>query len=215
MRPMQRGVTLPELLISLLIFAMISGVAVYALRLTVEGRDQLGLADSEIRDMQIARLLIKEDLLQAVPRVTRDEFGNANPGVFLGGKGLAFRPPKAGETVLMAFVRAGWENPGELSPRSTLQAVEYVLVGDNLVRRTRPYLDDARGQQRSDRALISGVDAAEVGFFAGQSSAGLQWSDLWPSPQSQGAIPSAVRLTLSTRRLGRFDQLFYVGEIGR
>ncbi len=215
MKRAQRGVTLPELLISLLIFAMISGVAVYALRLTVEGRDQLGLADTEIREMQIARLVIKEDLMQALPRVTRDEFGNANPGAFLGGKGLAFRPPKEGETVLMAFVRAGWENPGDLAPRSTLQAVEYVLAGDRLVRRARPYLDDARGQPRTDRTLISGVASASVGFFASETTAGLQWAELWPSPQAQHPIPAGVRLTLTTRRLGQFDQLFYVGEVGR
>lgn len=213
MKRKQRGVTLPELLISLLIFAMISGVAVYALRLTVEGRDQLGLADASIRDMQVARLVIKEDLLQAVPRITRDEFGNANPGAFLGGKGLAFKVPKDGEVTLMSFVRAGWENPDALAPRSTLQAVDYVLAGDRLLRRTRPYLDDARGQPRSDRTLIAGVTAAEIGFFAGETSAGLQWSDLWPSPQAHAPMPRGVKLTLTTGSLGQFDQLFYVGEI--
>lgn len=215
MKKAQAGVTLPELLISLLIFTMISAVAVYALRLTVEGRDQLGLADAAIRDMQIARLVIKEDLLQTVPRVTRDEFGNAAPGAFLGGKGLAYRVPKDGETTLLAFVRAGWENPDALAPRSTLQAVEYVLAGDKLVRRTRPYLDDARGQPRTDRVLIAGVSAAEVGFFAGESSAGLQWADLWPSPQAGVAIPAGVRLTLTTKNLGQFEQLFFVGEVAR
>jgi general secretion pathway protein J len=215
MRQRQRGVTLPELLVSLLIFAMISGVAVYALRLTVEGRDQLGLADAAIRDMQIARLIIKEDLLQAAPRVTRDEFGNANPGAFLGGKGLAFRIPKEGETTLMAFVRAGWENPDDLAPRSTLQAVEYVLIGDKLVRRTRPYLDDARGQPRTDRILVSGVTGAEVAFFQAETSAGLQWSDLWPGPQAQRPIPEAVKLTLTAPAYGVFEQLFYIGEVGR
>lgn len=214
MRNAQRGVTLPELLISLLIFAMISGVAVYALRLTVEGRDQLGLADASIRELQIARLVIKEDLLQAVPRVTRDEFGNANPAAFLGGKGLAFRPPKDGESTLIAFVRAGWENPENHAPRSTLQAVEYVLAGDKLIRRTRPYLDDARGQPRTDRTLISEVTAAEVGFMTGETSAGLQWAELWPAPQAAGPVPAGLRLTLTTKRLGRFVQLFYVGEVG-
>ncbi len=215
MRQRQRGVTLPELLISLLIFAMISAVAVYALRLTVEGRDQLGLADRAIRDMQIARLVIKEDLLQAATRVARDEFGNPAPGAFLGGKGLAYRIPKAGETTLLAFVRAGWENPGALAPRPTLQAVEYVLAGDKLIRRTRPYLDDARGQPRTDRILLAGVSAAEIGFFFGETSAGLQWADLWPSPQAQAPIPAGLRLTLTTKSLGEFEQLFFVGEVAR
>jgi general secretion pathway protein J len=212
MRSTQRGVTLPELLVSLLIFAMISGVAVYALRLTVEGRDQLGLADKSIREMQIARIVIKEDLLQAAPRVTRDEFGNSNPGAFIGGKGLAFRTPKEGETVLMAFVRRGWENPGDLAPRSTLQAVEYILIGDRLVRRTRPYLDDAAGQPRTDRTLVSGVEAAEVAFFLNETSAGINWSDLWPSPQLSTPLPAGVKMTLTTKSLGAFEQLFYLRE---
>lgn len=215
MKSRQRGVTLPELLISLLIFAMISGVAVYALRLTVEGRDQLGAADAAIRELQVSRLLMKEDFLQSVPRVTRDEFGNSQPAAFLGGKGLSFRPPKDGESTLISFVRAGWDNPGVVAPRPSLQAIEYVLLGDKLVRRTRPYLDDARGQARTDRILLSNVEQASVSFFSGDSSAGLQWVELWPSPQLQSATPTAVRLTLTLKGLGEIDQLFYIGEIGR
>jgi len=215
MKNAQRGVTLPELLISLLIFAMISGVAVYALRLTVEGRDQLGLADASIRQMQIARIIIKEDLLQARPRVTRDEFGNANPGAFLGGKGLAFRLPQEGETVLLAFVRAGWANPGAEAPRPSLQAIEYLLIGDRLVRRSRPYLDDAAGQPRTDRTLLSGVDRAEIGFLLGETNDGLAWTDIWPSPQARAPIPAAVRITLTTKQFGAFEQLFYLGEPAR
>ncbi len=215
MKNAQRGVTLPELLVALLIFAMISGVAVYALRLTVEGRDQLGLADAAIRQMQIARLLIKEDLLQAAPRITRDEFGNQNPGAFLGGKGLAFRIPKDGEAVLLAFVRRGFENPGALAPRPSLQAVEYLLIGDRLVRRTRPYLDDAAGQPRTDRTLLAGVETAEIAFFLNETSAGLNWVELWPSPQISAPLPAAVRLTLTTKTYGTFDQLFYLGEARR
>jgi general secretion pathway protein J len=190
---------------------MISGVAVYALRLTVEGRDQLGEADAFIRQMQIARIVIKEDLLQAAPRITRDEFGNRNPGAFLGGKGLAFRIPKDGETVLISFVRRGWENPNALAPRPSLQSVEYVLIGNRFVRRTRPYLDDAEGQPRTDRTLLSGVEGAEVAFFLNETSAGLNWVELWPSPQVTKPIPDGVRLTLTTKRMGSFEQLFYLG----
>ena len=42
----QRGVTLPELLVALFVFALISSVGVYALRLAVEGREQLTENDS-------------------------------------------------------------------------------------------------------------------------------------------------------------------------
>ena len=63
-RSSQRGLTLPELLIALLVFALISGAAVYSLRLSVEGREQLEKVDNDIRDMQIFRQVVKQDLFR-------------------------------------------------------------------------------------------------------------------------------------------------------
>ena len=58
----QSGITLPEVLISLLIFALISSAAVYSLRLGVDARDQLDTATDELRGFQVARSLLKEDI---------------------------------------------------------------------------------------------------------------------------------------------------------
>ena len=212
-RPSQRGLTLPELLIALLVFAMISGAAVYALRLSVEGREQLESADKDIREFQIMRQVLKQDFSGIAPRIVRDDFGNPLPAAFLGGKGLSFRLPADGEKSLMVFVRRGWTNPDNRAPRPTLQAVEYLIKGDDLVRRVRPYLDDARGQPRADRVLVAGVADVEIGFFSGaEVSAGLVFSDLWPMPQSE-RIPEAIRLTLTTKRFGKIEQLFWLGEL--
>ncbi|MCB2114537.1 MAG: type II secretion system minor pseudopilin GspJ [Parvularculaceae bacterium] len=212
-RASQRGLTLPELLIALLVFAMISGAAVYALRLSIEGREQLEEADRDIRDLQIMRLVLKQDLAGFVDRRVRDEFGNAYPASFLGGDGLTFRPPVEGERLLMAFVRRGWANPDDAAPRSTLQAIEYLLVGDNFVRRARPYLDDARGQPRTDRVLVRNVSGLKIDFFTGQETgAGLVYSALWPAPQGRGEAPEAVRLSFSTPRFGALEQIFWVGK---
>jgi general secretion pathway protein J len=214
MRKAQRGLTLPELLIALLIFALISGAAVYALRLSVEGRQQLEEADNDIRDMQIARLIIKQDLASIVLRTVRDEFGKPYPASFLGGDGLSFLPHVDGERLLMSFVRRGWDNPDDLAPRPSLQAVEYLMVGDALVRRTRPYLDDARGQKRTDRVLLGDVSSVRLSFFAGgETSAGLTFVDLWPAPQGVGDAPQAIRLALDTKRFGALEQLFWIGKL--
>ena len=208
----QRGLTLPELLIALLVFAMISGAAVYALRLSVEGREQLETADRDIREFQILRQVLKQDFSGIVLRTVRDDFGNSLPAAFLGGKGLSYRPPVEGERSLMAFVRRGWTNPDNRAPRPTLQAVEYLIKGDDLVRRVRPYLDDARGQPRTDRVLIAGVADVEIGFFTGaETSSGPVFSDLWPTPQSRG-FPRAIRLAMTTKRFGKIEQLFWLGE---
>lgn len=210
----QRGLTLPELLIALLIFAMISGAAVYALRLSVEGREQLETADRDIREMQIARRIIKEDLALTTDRIVRDEFGNPLPASFIGGSGLAFRKLVEGEQSLVIFVRRGWINPDDRAPRSTLQAVEYLVKDGNLVRRVRPYLDDARDQPRFDRVLIGGVSNVSIVFATGnETSSGAEFIDLWPTPRSDGAItPPAIRLMLTTKRFGEIEQLFWLGK---
>lgn len=211
----QRGLTLAELLIALLIFAMISGAAVYSLRLSVEGRDQLKAADAATRGMQIARILIKEDVAQIALRLRRDEFGNLLPAPFFGGGGYTTKRPVKGEKPLMSFVRRGYDNPGADAPRSSLQAVEYLQVGDRLVRRTFPYVDGARDQPHTDRTLITGVIAASIDFLAGETPSGLTWVDAWPGPRVQGNTPPrAIRLTMTTNRFGEVEQLFWVGDIG-
>lgn len=212
-KALQRGVTLPELLVALFIFAMISGAGVYALRLAVDGREQLERADSELREWQIARMIIRQDLAQLAERTVRDEFGQPQAGPFIGGIGFAGRLPVENETPLAGFVRRGWVNPGNAAPRSSLQYVEYVLKGDDIVRRTRPYLDDARGQPETDRVLFSGVSNVEFSFLAGETSEGLQWADAWPGPGARGFAPRAVRLVFATDRLGEVEQLFWIGDL--
>lgn len=208
----QKGLTLPELLIALLIFAMISAAAVYSLRLTIEGREQLERADNDIREMQVFRQILKQDLAGAVDRTVRDEFGNPYPASFLGGEGLSFRPLVDGERTLLVFVRRGWTNPDDRAPRPTLQAVEYLIRGDDLVRRTRPYLDDARGQPRADRLLLTDVADADISFFLGvETASGPQFADLWPAPGSTGYKPAAIRFNMTTKRFGALEQLFWLG----
>ncbi len=212
-RRSQSGLTLTELLIALLVFAMISSAGVYALRQAVEGREQLEIADDRIREWQIARAVIKDDLSQIALRTVRDEFGDFQSGPFIGGLGFQNRRPVAGEDPLGAFVRRGWPNPDARSPRATLQYVEYVRKNDTLVRRVRPYLDDAPGQPRADRVLFSDVVNVSLTFFAGETNRGLQWTDLWPDPTASGAAPRAVRLVLETARFGEVEQLFWIGDV--
>ncbi len=211
-RNRQQGLTLPELLIALLIFAMISGAAVYALRLSVEGREQLENADRDIREMQVFRQIMKQDLANVVARAPRDEYGVAYPAPFLGGEGLAFRPPVEGEAGLIAFVRRGWINVDERAPRSSLQAVEYLVKNGDLIRRTRPYLDDARGQPRTDRVLIKGVGAVSIAFATGaQNPSGPEYVAIWPTPQGRGDLPRALRVSMTTPRFGAVNQYFWLG----
>ena len=211
-RNRQIGLTLPELLVALFVFALISSVGVYVLRLAVDGREQLTSVDKNLREWQLARIIIRQDLMQAVDRTVRDEFGEYQPGPMLGGLGFSGRTPEAGERPLVAFVRGGWANYDAETPRSTLQYVEYVVKDENIVRRSRAYLDDARDLPQRDRALFHDVENVAFEFLLGETTRGLEWSENWPA--GAASMPQAVRLRFDTEKYGEMEQLFWIGADG-
>ncbi|MBI1392531.1 MAG: prepilin-type N-terminal cleavage/methylation domain-containing protein [Alphaproteobacteria bacterium] len=214
-RARQFGLTLPEILIALLIFSMISAAGVAGLRMTIDGRDQLEEADARLRDWQILQTTIREDLANLSLRTPRDEFGDRYPAAFIGGRTFELNrlAPVEGETPLFAFVRGGRSNPGAREPRSTLQYVEYLYRDSAIIRRSRPYVDDAPNASEADRILVGELAGLEASFLIGQTSRGLDWADAWPPPSSSGGPPRALRLTLTTDRFGEIEALFWIGEL--
>lgn len=207
----QRGLTLVELLVAIFIFGLIASAAVFALRLAVDARDGIRDSSARIGEIETARMLMKEDLALVVNRPVRDAFGAPAGPAFLGGMETLRRPSVVGERLLLAFVRSGWTNPEDQAPRSTLQYVEYVVRDGALVRRTRAYLDDARGQPVVDRVLIADAADISVSFLAGQGYSSPQWTDGWPAPGGTGVAPMAVSLTVTTPRFGALRQYFWIG----
>ena len=215
-RRAQKGLTLPEVLIALLVFSMIASASVYALRLGVDSRDQLDAADRALKNLQIARILIKEDLAQIVQRPVRDEFGVSLPNVFTGGQAVFGGRVEDDETVLFSFVRNGWINPGSLSPRSALQYVEYVFRDGAVVRRSRAYLDEASNGDETERTVFEGLTDARAEFLNGELRGELVWVEAWPASGGALAVrpPRAVALTIEEESLAPLRQLFWIGDVG-
>jgi|GEM_PF-365593 len=210
-RSNQRGVTLPELLVALFVFALISSIGVYVLRLAVDGREQLTETDNALREWQLARIIIRQDLMQIADRPVRNEFGESQAGVVIGGIGFSGRTPESGETPLVGFTRAGWANYDPDTPRSTLQYVEYIQKDDRIVRRTRAFLDDARDQPKRDRTLFEGVSDVALEFLSNEGARGLEWTEDWPVGGTRA--PRAVRLRFQTERFGEIEQIFWIGSV--
>lgn len=220
----QAGLTLAELLIALAILGLISTVGVYSLRLGLDSRDQFAAADARLRSIQIARTLVREDMLQITPRTVRDVDGGFQPASFVGGDGFGSAGRDPDERILLRFTRRGWANPAFAAPRSTLQYVEYVHRGNELIRRVRPYLDDFRAQPRAERVLVANVSAARMEFLAGFGGGKSDWTNAWPlgnvgagsrALEGGGATPAprAVRLLLTTSRYGDLEMRFWIGNV--
>ena len=210
----QKGLTLAEVMIALLVFSLIAASSVYALRLGVESRDQLEAADGELKRLQLARLLVKEDLAQVVARPARDEFGTQRPAIFLGGQAVFGGSVEDDERILLSFVRGGWINPGAVAPRSALQHVEYVFRNGALVRRARVFVDETQNSERFERVVFDGLEDAYTEFLIGEVRGGLDWAEAWPVGTTGDSAPRAVALVIEEEGAAPLRMLFWIGDVG-
>ncbi|MEM9169867.1 MAG: type II secretion system minor pseudopilin GspJ [Pseudomonadota bacterium] len=201
----QRGVTLVELLVALMIFTFIAAVAAYTIRLSVDARTLLEKAEAQTRDFEAFRVRMKQDLAQIVPRPVRNEFGAATAIWFYGGAAhpidFGDRQAGASERLLASFVRDGWINPQAEEPRASLQFVQYLVRDGALIRRTRPYLDDARGLADVERVMMTGLTAVDMRFLRGEAAGRFDWVVDWP-PSDAPLTPRAVEVTLEGPAFG-------------
>lgn len=191
------GFTLVELLVSLLIFGMLSAAGVAILSVGVHA--QKSATETLDRLSQIRRLgaIVTSDLAQAAPRVWRDEAGAAQPA-FSGGSGQ--------ETAALSLVRRGWEN-FDGAPRSTLQKVEYRLAGDRIERIAHRHVDGAAALQPV--TVIDNVHALRLRYRDRRG----EWRERW-DPRRPDELPRAVEMVVTFGDGGGLLQLFLVGAEG-
>jgi general secretion pathway protein J len=192
--PAENGFTLIEMLISLVIFGMITAAGVTLLTLTVRTQETSDRLLESLSAVRRTGALLNADLAQAAPRIHRNADGQP-VAAFLGGNG--------GEALLMAFVRRGWED--ETTFRSSLQRVEYRLR-DGRLERWRYDAVDGEGRALA-MPLITGVRRVQLRYRDRDGS----WRDRW-DPTDLSRLPVAVELVSDSEGRGQLRQLFLVGE---
>jgi general secretion pathway protein J len=193
-RPAEAGFTLIEMLIALLIFGMITAAGVTLLTLTVRTQEAAEQVLDTVGALRRTDALLSADLAQAAPRIRRDGDGRPTPA-FTGGNGA--------ETLLMAFVRRGWED--ETAFRSSLQRVEYRLREGRL-ERWRYDAVDGEGRPVA-MPLLERVSRVQLRYRDRDGS----WRDRWDSTDP-ARLPTAVELISDSEGQGQVRQLFLVGS---
>lgn len=197
----QRGFTLIEILVVLVIFSILAVLGYGTLNNVLKQQAGIEAALERIALQQKAYMRLRNDLLNARMRPVRDEFGDQQAALF------------GGTDAGLEFTRGGWRNPVN-APRATLERVRYVLAGEKLQRASWRVLDRAQDSAPLETTLLDGVQEMRWRFLDAQ----LEWVDTWPDSRAQIAttadapLPLAVELTLDTRELGEMRFLFRIGR---
>ncbi len=176
------GFTLVEMLVSLFIFALLAAAGVAVLAFSVRAQEAASLKLADAATTERIGALLAADLLQAVPRVTRNARGDVEPA-FRGGEGV----------LLLSYVRGG----------SRVQRVE-LRFEDRAVARVVFTAPDG-GVGLPAQALAAGVQNARVRFREKG-----EWQDRWQSSRA-AALPDAVELTVARNGEAPVTRLFLIG----
>lgn len=191
----QRGFTLVEMLVALLLFALISAAGVALLRNAADGQLQVRGRLDQQAELWRGRALIAQDMRQATVRVSRMSNGLLAPAFFA-------REPQ--ETApIVQFVRSGLPAL-DGAARADLQKLEYRLRAGRLERFAYPQLDGAGPGPPA--LLVDGIERIELSW---RNTAG-EWLPVWQSPDPR-ALPLALRMTLHRAAQPSLQLLFSIG----
>ena len=188
-RAAERGFTLVEVMVALMIFGMIAaaGVAILSFSIRAQGATAARLDDGSALARTVSAL--SADLAQAMPRAARDEGGT-------------LRPAFIGEGGTLMLVRGGWTNI-DAAPRATGQKVGWQLVDDALVRIGYPQIDGAAALPPVP--MLAGVQAMQLRYRYGGA-----WSDRWDGAGGV-PLPQAVEMTIERANGVSWRTMFLVG----
>ena len=188
----QRGFTLVEMMIALLIFGLLAAAGASLLAFGVRAQGVAGRKLDDIAALYRLDGVLAADLAQALPRATRDMDGTVRPA-FEGASGATF----------LRLVRGGWDNL-DAAPRASVQKVDYILGDDGTIGRVAyPMLDGARPLPPA--AMLTGVATVALRYRLRGA-----WSDSWRGKPGI-PLPDAVELTITRSDGTVFREMFAVG----
>ena len=200
----QRGFTLVEIMIAVLISAILSVMAFEAMQQAMNNRERVRAASQRVRDVQNTMRSFVQDFSQLAPRPVREPLGGE------------FQPAVLARTTgstEVTFTRGGWMNPAGLS-RSTQQRVRYVLRDGKLYREYWMVLDATLEPQPLSKELLAGVKSFRLRFM----NDARNWQEDWPPPSPSNPPdemwkrwrPIAVEVTLELEDWGKLTRLVEV-----
>lgn len=194
------GFSLVETMIATFLFALVSAAGVMILSGYQDGRASLDRAEQRLAEIETARALIRSDLLAAARRPLRDAYGGARPG-FEAGAQLE-------DGILVRLVRTGNMGAMLTGDGSSLDRVEYLLEGGDLVRRTYERTDVTLETGYRDRTLMRGIEGVDLRFETQGT-----WISEWLGNVLTNDLPRLMEMELTFEGGRELSLTFIVGGL--
>ncbi len=198
---LEKGFTLIEVLISMMIMALIA-VGTYQMLTSIMGAEESITEKTErVSRLQKVFNIMEKDFSQMVPRQTRMT-GEVTRTVMQVGENLY-----QSEGSAISFMRGGALNPGALLPRGDIVRVWYRFKNKSLERAVYPYPDTPIGYEPQFEPVLTGVKSFKLSFYR----SGL-WTQGW---QNRQAVPRGVKVELELEDYGKLTRLYMVMAGGK
>ncbi len=201
----QRGFTLIEILVAVMIAAILAVMSFGAMREALDHRAVIRARTQRLAALQSTMRSLVQDLSQMQPRPVRDTVGDTYQPALLGATAAS---PE------IVFTRAGWSNPAG-TQRSTLQRVRYALRDGVLYRDYWTVLDAQLDPLPVSIKVLDDVTDFQVRYM----DDGRNWQTSWPPVSATTGItterqkrwrPVAVEISLTLKDWGTLTRLIEV-----
>ena len=184
-----KGFTLLELLIAMVIFSFMSIMAYGALANILTSNEVITAQEKKLKKLQRSMMFIERDLRQIVARPRSAGFGV--------GEQKAALVSGFDDNGIIEFTRAGNSNPTDVV-RSSLQRIQYDVEEKKLVRKSWNLVDHLDGEPIIV-PLLEEVEAFDFRFL----NKNKEWKENWKG----SSLPDAIELTIEHKHWGKIIRL--------
>jgi general secretion pathway protein J len=184
-----RGYTLIEVLISVSVFAVLSGSVYLTLSAMADAASIQRERSESLAELQLTLARLDADLRQLVSRPVRTADGSLAPA--LQGRDRGFEG-----------TRAGWGNFANQS-RSQLQRFAWLQMGSQLQRQYFLVTDGTSVASSQIETVLENVQGFEIEYRSPEG----RWLNQWPAAAGVEALPTAVRYRLRQADFGTIERI--------
>ncbi|MEQ3697712.1 MAG: type II secretion system minor pseudopilin GspJ [Pseudomonadales bacterium] len=194
----QRGLTLVEVLVALVITSLMAMIGYQSLVAAANSSESVGEAADQLVAYQLTMSALEDDISEFRARGITDNYGEQRAAIEGG----------IDREVLLELSRGGrYRSPRQLA--TSLERVRYRIEDGTLWRDSWYQLDRVLAEPSTERELLTGIEEIEFNFLVNQNGRIVPY-DAWDSNVA-GRLnidrPEAIEVTILTAALGEVKLL--------